>query len=183
MGMERPPDRPPEDGPREDDWLQEDWLEAPTEETPPPSRGRRPTTPSQLKRPDRRVVALVAVAALVLIIVLAVALGGDGDDEAGQTTTPTATDIETSETTPTEAGPTEEVPEGEALAEGDSGRRVRRLQRALATLGYDVTPDGQYGPATTEAVSAFQEDAGLDADGVAGSETVAAINEALANRG
>jgi Putative peptidoglycan binding domain len=182
MGMERPPDRPPEDGPREDDWLQEDWLEAPTEETPPPSRGRRPTAPRQLKRPDRRVVALVAVAALVLIIVLAVALGGDGDDEAGQTTTPTAT-TDTSETTATETAPTQQVPEGEALAEGDSGRRVRRLQRALATLGYDVTPDGQYGPATTEAVSAFQEDAGLDADGVAGAETIAAVNEALANRG
>ena len=182
MGMERPPDRPPEDGPREDDWLQEDWLEAPTEETPPPSRGRRPTGPPQFKRPDRRIVALVAVAALVLIIVLAVALGGDGDDEAAQTTTPTAS-TETDTAATTETKPTQQVPEGDALTEGDSGRRVRQLQRALAALDYDVTPDGQYGPATTEAVSAFQEDAGLDADGVAGADTVAAINQALANRG
>jgi hypothetical protein len=72
---------------------------------------------------------------------------------------------------------------GDTLSEGDSGPRVRRLQRALAELGYDVTADGEFGPGTSAAVQSFQEEAGLQADGVVGSATVQAINEALAERG
>ncbi|MGH3038015.1 MAG: peptidoglycan-binding domain-containing protein [Gaiellaceae bacterium] len=133
---------------------------------------------------DRLVVAAVAAAALILIIVLAFALGGgdDGDGEAGLTT-PTVATTDTASATTTETQPTQVVPEGEALTQGDSGGRVRQLQRALAALGYEVTSDGEYGPATTEAVTAFQEDSDLEADGVAGAETIAAINEALAGQG
>jgi Putative peptidoglycan binding domain len=175
-GMERPPDK----GPGEDDWVEEDWLAEVTEETPPPRRG--PTAQPQVRRLDRLVVAAVAAAALILIIVLAFVLGGDDDGQVVPTT-PTVTPTETAPATTTGAEPSQQVPEGGALTEGDSGRRVRLLQRALATLGYEVTPDGEYGPATTEAVSAFQEDSDLDADGVAGAETIAAINEALAAQG
>ena len=173
-------DRPPDNGPREDDWIEENWLDAPTEETPRPSRRRAARPP--LRRPDRRVVAFVAAAALVLIIILAVTLGGDGDGDDAAQTAPTVTTTESATGTATEAEPSLRVPEGDALTAGDSGRRVRRLQRALASLGHEVTPDGEYGPATSEAVSAFQEDAGLDVDGVAGAQTIAAINEAIANQ-
>ena len=173
-------ERPPDDGPREDDWLEENWLDAPTEETPRPPR-RRAVQPA-LRRADRRVVALVAAAALVLIIILAVTLGGDGDGDDAAQTAPTVTTTEAPTGTATEAESGPQVPEGEALTEGDSGRRVRRLQRALASLGYEVSPDGEYGPATSEAVAAFQEDADLEVDGVAGAQTIAAINEALANQ-
>ena len=172
-------ERPPDDGPPEDDWLEENWLDAPTEETPRPPR-RRAVQPA-LRRADRRVVALVAAAALVLIIILAVTLGGGDGDDAAQTA-PTVTPTESATETATVEEPSLQVPEGAALTAGDSGRRVRRLQRALASLGYEVTPDGEYGSATAEAVSAFQEDAGLDVDGVAGAQTIAAINEALANQ-
>jgi hypothetical protein len=186
MGMERPPDRPPDEPPPEDDWLREEWLEEPTEETPPSSRrpGRRSTEPG-LRGPDRRVLALVAVAALVLAVILAFVLGGDGEDDQAGPTVPTSTSIQTDTdtTTATETGPGQQIPEGQALTEGDSGRRVRQLQQALAALGYEVSADGEYGPATTEAVTAFQQDEGLEADGVAGTETIAAVNEALANRG
>jgi hypothetical protein len=173
-------ERPPDDGPPEDDWLEENWLDAPTEETPRPPR-RRAVQPA-LRRADRRVVALVAAAALVLIIILAVTLGGDGDGDDAAQTAPTLTPTESATETATVEEPSLQVPEGDALTAGDSGRRVRRLQRALASLGYEVTPDGEYGPATAEAVSAFQEDADLDVDGVAGAQTIAAINEALANQ-
>jgi hypothetical protein len=180
MGMERPPDRPPDEGSREEDWLSEQWLEEPTEETPP-SR-RRPARPEP-PRPNRRVLALVAAAALVLAVILAFVLGDDGEgDEAGPTT-PTVTETDTATAPTTETEPSDVVPEGQTLSEGDSGRPVRQLQRALAALGYDVATDGEYGPATTEAVTAFQEDADLNADGVAGTRTIRAINEALANRG
>ena len=139
-----------------------------------------------MRRVDRLVVAAVAAAALILIIVLAFVLGGgdDGDGEAGLTTpTVATTDTAPTTTTTTETGPGQEIPEGETLTEGDSGRSVRQLQRALQSLGYAVTPDGDYGPATSEAVAAFQEDSELEADGVAGAETITAINEALAGQG
>ena len=181
MGMERPPDEPP----REDDWLREEWVEPPTEESPPSSR--RPGRPAEpgLRGPDRRVLAIVAAAALVLAVILAFVLGGNGDDDQAAPTVPTATSpqTETETGTATETGPGQQIPEGQALTEGDSGRRVRQLQQALAALGYEVSADGQYGPATTRAVTAFQRDEGLEADGVAGPETIAAVNEALAGQG
>ena len=83
----------------------------------------------------------------------------------------------------TETAPGLQLQAGDTLSEGDSGPRVRRLQRALAELGHDVTADGEFGPGTSAAVQSFQEEAGLQADGVVGSATVQAINEALAERG
>jgi hypothetical protein len=178
MGMDRPPDEPP----REDDWLREEWLESPTEETPPSRRPGRPAEPG-LRGPDRRVLALVAAAALVLAVILAFVLGGDGEDDQAGPTVPTATSPQTETDTATAEEPGAQIPEGETLTAGDSGRRVRQLQRALAALGYEVASDGEYGPATTEAVTDFQRDEGLEADGVAGTETLAAVNEALAGQG
>jgi molecular chaperone DnaK len=41
------------------------------------------------------------------------------------------------------------------------GDAIKRVQAALAALGYSVVVDGQYGPATADAVQAFQVRAGL----------------------
>ena len=169
------------DGPREDDWLaEEDWLEAPTEEMSGPPR-RRPRAQPPPGMPSRRLIALVVGISILLLAILVIVFQGDGDEpeeSAATTTQPQAT------TAPgTEGAQNLQLQEGAELSEGDSGPRVRRLQRALAQLGYDVTPDGVFGPGTTAAVRSFQEDAGLDADGVVGSETVTAINEALAEGG
>jgi peptidoglycan hydrolase-like protein with peptidoglycan-binding domain len=63
------------------------------------------------------------------------------------------------------------------LSPGDSGEKVRLLQYMLSVLSNfidtvpDVQVDGDYGPATTAAVAAFQEYAGLDADGIVGPAT------------
>ena len=66
------------------------------------------------------------------------------------------------------------------LKPGDSGDQVKVLQKALASLGYDVgTIDGVYGTSTTNAVIAFQKAAGLTADGVVGPATRAALKTAL----
>ncbi len=61
------------------------------------------------------------------------------------------------------------------LVMGASGRDVTKLQARLATLGYPLTLDGEYGPATKLAVYLFQSQHGLTADGIAGVNTVAAL--------
>lgn len=58
------------------------------------------------------------------------------------------------------------------LRYGDKGDAVRQLQKALKSLGYNVSSDGDYGALTQMAVKAFQKCNGLEADGVAGSSTL-----------
>jgi peptidoglycan hydrolase-like protein with peptidoglycan-binding domain len=58
------------------------------------------------------------------------------------------------------------------LKPGDTGAQVKRLQRALVSLGYTVGKvDGDYGTATKTAVSQFQTASNLTADGVFGPAT------------
>ncbi|MBR4501581.1 MAG: peptidoglycan-binding protein [Clostridia bacterium] len=63
---------------------------------------------------------------------------------------------------------------------GMRGESVRALQEALIALGYRPgTPDGVCGNGTVAAIRAFQKDFNLNADGVAGKETLAQINAGL----
>ena len=63
---------------------------------------------------------------------------------------------------------------------GLTGEDVKHLQQGLAALGFDPgNPDGNFGPTTESAVQDFQKSKGLDDDGVAGKDTLAAYNEAL----
>ena len=63
-----------------------------------------------------------------------------------------------------------------ALRIGDEGNDVKKLQKALAILGYyDLGVDGKYGNGTTTAVALFQQAASLEPDGVAGKGTITAI--------
>lgn len=62
------------------------------------------------------------------------------------------------------------------LKSGVKGDEVTRLQQRLGELGYyagDV--DGQYGPGTAEAVTLFQAQHGLTADGIAGEATLGLV--------
>ena len=73
-------------------------------------------------------------------------------------------------------------PNGPPIQEGSQSERVRRLQVALQVFGYEPgTPDGAYGPATRDAITEFQKDNNLDADGVAGRATLRAINQRIRN--
>ena len=57
---------------------------------------------------------------------------------------------------------------------------VRRLQQNLATLGYDVgKPDGIFGPATSSALSAFQQSRDVIADGHLDSDAIALVSTAV----
>lgn len=68
---------------------------------------------------------------------------------------------------------------GEVLCQrGDSGPEVELAQRLLVEKhGYAIIIDGQFGPATDEAVRSFQEKCGLTVDGVVGPATWRALNE------
>ena len=60
-----------------------------------------------------------------------------------------------------------------ASKEGDSGSKVVKLQQALYLLGYySGVIDGDYGDATKDAVTRFQKNRGMNADGVAGAATI-----------
>jgi peptidoglycan hydrolase-like protein with peptidoglycan-binding domain len=62
------------------------------------------------------------------------------------------------------------------LEEGTRGADVRRLQQVLTELAYQPGPiDGISGSRTIAAVTAFQTDAGLKADGLAGRATRASL--------
>jgi putative chitinase len=65
------------------------------------------------------------------------------------------------------------------LKQGSSGPDVQDLQQKLKDLGFDPNGvDGNFGPGTKAAVIAFQQSKGLQADGIAGPATLAALQAA-----
>jgi hypothetical protein len=58
-----------------------------------------------------------------------------------------------------------------SLKKGNNGIHVWSLQKALTARGVAVGADGDFGPATEKAVTAWQKAKGLTADGVAGPVT------------
>ena len=66
---------------------------------------------------------------------------------------------------------------------GDKGEKVQKLQRALRDLGYySGEIDGDFGDATLKALKEFQKANKLDADGVAGDQTMNRLNSSAAVR-
>ncbi|MEA2009208.1 MAG: peptidoglycan-binding protein [Actinomycetota bacterium] len=80
-------------------------------------------------------------------------------------------------------GPADPLFDGYRLIEdGTRGADVRRLQSVLTELAYQPgSIDGVSGPRTIAAVTAFQTDAGLKADGLAGRVTRAALKTRYAS--
>lgn len=58
---------------------------------------------------------------------------------------------------------------------GDQGSEVAEIQGRLAMLGYDVVADGDFGPATVDAIKDFQTLNGMKADGLIGPATFMAL--------
>ncbi len=79
--------------------------------------------------------------------------------------------------TPDPSAPTPEP----VIRSGAAGEAVTRLQNRLKELGYYTgTVDGQFGPGTRTAVAAFQQQNGLEADGIVGTATTEALYAASA---
>jgi len=67
---------------------------------------------------------------------------------------------------------------GRVIRPGDAGTEVKSLQAMLSRAGFDPAGvDGEFGPNTRKAVTAFQRQAQLEADGVVGTNTWRALNE------
>jgi hypothetical protein len=63
-----------------------------------------------------------------------------------------------------------------ALKRGNRGEAVKQMQQALIAAGHlDGETDGLFGAMTEKAVKAFQKAAGLEEDGVAGKDVLAAL--------
>lgn len=137
-------------------------------------------------------------AILVGFLVLGVAACGSDAKTSTATTTTSVTVATTTARTPVtitlpvvtttttildKAGYAAESPDG-PLRRGQKGPRVALLQKKLVVLGYDPGPtDGLFGATTQAAVKKFQTDKALQADGVAGPLTLAAVDAACQTKG
>ncbi|MFB4213311.1 C40 family peptidase [Shouchella sp. JSM 1781072] len=65
--------------------------------------------------------------------------------------------------------------QADVLRVDDRGQDVRNLQQDLIYAGYTVSDDGIYGSETENAVTSFQQDHGLQVDGIAGPATQGAL--------
>jgi hypothetical protein len=183
------------DGPNQDDWFADPDPELrrapgdPSEEIVGPdaddwlSEADAASRPFWVRLVDRRVVAVGALL-LVLLIAGLVAGGvfsGGGAKARTSTSSPNLTTRITPTTATTTAPPTRHLPApASTLKPGDTGTQVAVLQRALASVGFSTGKvDGQYGPATTNAVARFQRLFGLTADGILGPATLRALVNAL----
>lgn len=85
-----------------------------------------------------------------------------------------------------EAGAWESVPPGPTLRPGDEGDRVRqlrqRLQRTADLTSDDTDEPAVFGEALEAAVKRFQARHGLDADGLVGRDSMAALNVPVRER-
>lgn len=73
------------------------------------------------------------------------------------------------------------TPSRKTVRRGSTGEDVVYVQTRLIELGYDLSPygaDGKFGAKTEEAVKAFQRANGLEADGIVGKRTYAALDSA-----
>jgi putative peptidoglycan binding protein len=139
-----------------------------------------PVKPARRLRPTRIVLVVGALAVALLLGILAAA--GVFSRRTSPVTAPTSSESPVTTTTRAAATPSAQSPAVPTapLKPGDSGAAVKQLQRALQRAGYSPgTVDGDYGNATRQAVTRFQQARGLAADGVAGPQTLAALRRAL----
>lgn len=62
------------------------------------------------------------------------------------------------------------------ISYGSSGEDVKKLQKALNSVGYNLAVDGEFGPKTQSAVRAYQQKNGLAVDGIVGVNTWNSLN-------
>ena len=141
------------------------------------SRGRKRRSPYLFM-----FLCLVLLIALVIVGARAMNTWNMYEAEAAITPVPTATvrpisvTPDPSRITPAPTAAPTPTPTPSYLGSGAQGQMVSELQTRLQELGYYTGKiDGDYGSGTKAAVQAFQQLNGLDADGIAGQKTLAAL--------
>ena len=84
--------------------------------------------------------------------------------------------LDSAATIPTEPAEPVKKPQWPILERGDNGLLVKTVQIKLNALGFSLTVDSDFGPATERAVRAFQRSKGLREDGKVGMLTLAQLN-------
>ncbi len=139
-----------------------------------------------------RIAAAVAGLATISLVAAGCSFGGTETVTVTAPTTPTTPTTETTATTATTATTTAASTTATTgttgttttakPAENPAVRANKEVQQDLTDLGFYSGPiNGVFGPVTTAAVKRFQARAGLPADGIAGPQTMAALNLALGN--
>jgi hypothetical protein len=162
-----------------DDWFADVEPAGALENDPPSAEDDWlvPLEPEHRAVPDLpwRRIAIIGGSALVLLLAGLAAGGVFSGSSKPPALTITSVSVSQPATTVKTASSVRALPTATSKP-GDTGAQVRALQRALKSLGYSVgTIDGQYGPTTKAAVAAFQQTAGLTADGVFGPKTLNAL--------
>lgn len=148
-----------------------------------------------------------AIAVAVIVTFFLVTRDDDSDSATGTTVAPTTTtstsssepvttDTEAAQPTTTAAATTSTIEDGGGTPETcteftenlnlplrlcDQGAAVKMMQENLTLAGFEASADGLFGPATERSVIAFQTSVGLEADGIYGPDTAAAMDAALGN--
>jgi putative peptidoglycan binding protein len=126
-------------------------------------------------------VAIIALSVLAIFLAILAAFGVfSGGKAAAPPVTPPIKHVTVTVPASTAANttPNAQAP-SQQLSPGATGAQVKTLQRALTALGYPVTADGDYGPATEAAVKQFQTAKGVTPDGTVGPVTLAELQKAL----
>jgi hypothetical protein len=130
--------------------------------------------------------AIIALSVLAIFIAILAAFGAfSGAKAAAPPVTPPVKHVTVTvqNTTPTNTNTTPQFGT-QTLQTGSTGPEVKALQQALISLGFlSGTADGQYGPATKIAVERFQVAKKLSEDGVAGQQTLQALQQATSGSG
>ena len=151
------------------------------------SRGRKRRSPYLFM-----ILCLVLLTALAIVGARAMNTWNVYKTEAAVTPAPTATVRPVSVTpdpnraTPAPTAPPTPTPTPNLLGSGSKGQMVADLQTRLQQLGYYTGKiDGDYGGGTKAAVQTFQQINHLEADGIAGQKTLAALysEDAIAKPG
>lgn len=138
-------------------------------------------TPKKRRRRSPYLFILLAVILIILIIIFSLRAMNTWDvyeKEAAITPVPTPTvrPVQVTQNPYLITNTPAPSPTPSYLAVGSQGEMVTQLQLRLQELGYyDSGVDGQYGNGTKEAVRVFQQQHGLEADGVAGQMTLSLL--------
>ncbi len=129
-----------------------------------------------MRRPISHTIAMVC---LLLLLAAALLLGLkvlDLNEEVQRVRSLTPTPIPDYGSTLVVTPDPNASPTPEIIRTGTTGESVTRLQERLQALGYyNGAVDGQFGPGTHSAVTLFQQQHGLTADGVVGPATSAML--------